>query len=87
MLGDDNDAGFGGTDDEPDNVPDDIGTAKSWAKRFSELLTEDEFCRFVRFVDGCDDVEFWSELTEIDATRHPAEYTSFSDVPSETFDL
>jgi hypothetical protein len=36
-------------------------TVEEWAKRIAELLPEAEFHEFVSFVDGCDDIEFWSE--------------------------
>lgn len=66
-------------------VEEDLGTTDDWAKRLSELMGEGEFHRFVGFMDGCDDIEFWSKLSEIDAARHPEEYKGRDDFDADEF--
>jgi hypothetical protein len=57
-------------------------TAKDWAERLSELMSDDEFRAFVEFHDGCDDVDFFEELAAIDAERNPIEYDGDPEVES-----
>lgn len=47
-----------------------------WAKKFCELLSPEEFGDFAEFLDGCNDVDFYIAVADIDCELNPHLYVT-----------
>lgn len=54
---------------------------EKWARKLALLMTPNEFHEFADFIESCDDVEFYQEVSTIDAKNFPDSYYGGAEEP------